>query len=250
MEDQVAADDLGIADVLGRATEQHVVGPGFSQVGHSPVTKPLTGSGKIAMLRHPSMPPWVRCGRGANQANNVTGGRMRRSVGWRQATVAGLAAACALGGAVAAAQPSAHKAGAQDSSTSTPIKHVVVIFQENVSFDHYFGTYPNAANTSGELIFGPHHVSVNGLYDTPGQGGQGNLLTNNPNKDAGGNQVNPRRLDPSNINDVLLCDQDHDYNDEQKAFDGGNMDKFITTVGTASGKSGTGQPCNANDVMN
>jgi len=24
------------------------------------------------------------------------------------------------------------------------IKHVVVIFQENVSFDHYFGTYPHA----------------------------------------------------------------------------------------------------------
>jgi phospholipase C len=32
---------------------------------------------------------------------------------------------------------------------TTPIKHVVVIFQENVSFDHYFGTYPQAANTSG-----------------------------------------------------------------------------------------------------
>jgi phospholipase C len=27
-------------------------------------------------------------------------------------------------------------------ATSTPIKHLVVIFQENVSFDHYFGTYP------------------------------------------------------------------------------------------------------------
>ena len=27
-------------------------------------------------------------------------------------------------------------------SAATPIKHVVVIFQENVSFDHYFGTYP------------------------------------------------------------------------------------------------------------
>src|SRR5436305_1190476 len=26
--------------------------------------------------------------------------------------------------------------------TATPIKHLVVIFQENVSFDHYFGTYP------------------------------------------------------------------------------------------------------------
>ncbi len=34
----------------------------------------------------------------------------------------------------------------------TPIKHLVVIFQENVSFDHYFGTYPNAANTSGQTF--------------------------------------------------------------------------------------------------
>ena len=31
-------------------------------------------------------------------------------------------------------------------TTTTPIKHVVVIFQENVSFDHYFATYPKAAN--------------------------------------------------------------------------------------------------------
>ena len=30
--------------------------------------------------------------------------------------------------------------------TATPIKHLVVIFQENVSFDHYFGVYPNALN--------------------------------------------------------------------------------------------------------
>ena len=28
--------------------------------------------------------------------------------------------------------------------TTTPIKHLVVIFGENISFDHYFGTYPNA----------------------------------------------------------------------------------------------------------
>ena len=33
--------------------------------------------------------------------------------------------------------------------TATPIKHVVVLFDENVSFDHYFGTYPSAANTDG-----------------------------------------------------------------------------------------------------
>ncbi len=40
-----------------------------------------------------------------------------------------------------------------DFSTKMPIKHVVVIFQENVSFDHYFGTYPHAANLEGETPF-------------------------------------------------------------------------------------------------
>src|ERR1700681_4259240 len=40
--------------------------------------------------------------------------------------------------------------------TATPIKHLVVIFPENVSFDHYFGTYPNAQNNPGET---PFHAS-------------------------------------------------------------------------------------------
>ena len=30
------------------------------------------------------------------------------------------------------------------SDTTTPIKHVVIVFQENISFDHYYGMYPNA----------------------------------------------------------------------------------------------------------
>jgi len=136
-------------------------------------------------------------------------------------------------------------------STATPIKHLVVIFQENVSFDHYFGTYPKAANTSGQRFrAAPGTPRVNNLADTRGVGGRGTLLTNNPNQDASGNQVNPRRYDPANINDVLTCDQDHGYADEQKAFDNGQMDKFITSVGTGHGTSPTGQPCNASDVMN
>ncbi|HKK14433.1 MAG TPA: alkaline phosphatase family protein, partial [Gammaproteobacteria bacterium] len=57
------------------------------------------------------------------------------------------AAALALCGALlGAAQPALADAHA----TATPIKHVVVIFQENVSFDHYFATYPHAANPAGE----------------------------------------------------------------------------------------------------
>ena len=138
---------------------------------------------------------------------------------WKTAVVALSLLVVAVG--VAAAAASGHRPSARDASgTATRIKHLVVIFQENVSFDHYFGTYPH----------------VNGLNH--------DLLTHNPNG------VNPRRYDPSNLNDILTCDQDHDYNDEQKAFDGGKMDKFVTSVGTGTGKSPTGQPCNANDVMN
>ena len=42
------------------------------------------------------------------------------------------------------------RALAQPQSTKTPIEHVIVLFQENVSFDHYFGTYSKAENLPGE----------------------------------------------------------------------------------------------------
>jgi phospholipase C len=96
--------------------------------------------------------------------------------------------------------------------TTTPIQHVLVVFQENVSFDHYFGTYPKAANPPGEPAFHPRPGTprVNGLT--------GNLRTHNPNS------VQPFRLDRSQ---ALTCDQDHGYTDEQKAFDDLRMDKFV-----------------------
>ena len=96
--------------------------------------------------------------------------------------------------------------------TTTPIKHLIVIFQENVSFDHYFGTYPNATNPVGEprFVAAPSTPSVNGLTTA--------LLTANPNL------ANPQRLDRSQ---PLTCDMDHSYTDEQKAFDHGLMDKFV-----------------------
>ncbi len=51
------------------------------------------------------------------------------------------------------------------SETATPIRHLVVIFQENVSFDHYFGTYPYAANTDGSTFGAKRGTpTVNGLY--------------------------------------------------------------------------------------
>ena len=103
--------------------------------------------------------------------------------------------------------------------TQWPIDHVVVIFQENVSFDHYFGTYPSATNPPDEPAFSPkpNTPAVNGL--SPG------LVSNNPNA------ANPKRLDRSQ---AVTCDQDHGYTDEQKAFDAGLMDKFVEFVSGGS----------------
>jgi phospholipase C len=171
---------------------------------------------------------------------------------WRKPTIAAVGLVLAAGVSAPAVSTAAGAPRPKTASaTTTPIQHLVVIFQENVSFDHYFGTYPNATNTSGQPFSAkPNTPTVNGLTNNPGAGGSGTLLTNNPNLDAGGNQVNPRRFDPANINDVLTCDQDHAYPHEQSAFDGGAMDKFVTTVGNGKNASGTGQPCRASDVMN
>src|SRR5260370_18355353 len=114
---------------------------------------------------------------------------------------------------------SVYPASAQDkdgSSTKTPIKHVVVIFQENVSFDHYFGTYPHAFNLPGET---PFHAKE----DTPESNTllSSGLLTNNPNK------ANPFRIPPSVPG---TCDEDHNYNDEQAPGAAGLTDKFVENL--------------------
>jgi phospholipase C len=123
----------------------------------------------------------------------------------------GLASVAAAAIALLPAAP-AFGADSDGSKTTTPIKHVVVIFQENVSFDHYFGTYPNAANPGGEPAFHAKEDTprVNSLQSA-------GLLTNNPNG------VNPFRIDRSN---ATTCDEDHGYADEEFAFDGGLMDRF------------------------
>ncbi|MGH3184375.1 MAG: alkaline phosphatase family protein, partial [Streptosporangiaceae bacterium] len=100
-----------------------------------------------------------------------------------------------------------------------------MIFQENVSFDHYFATYPVAANPADEPPFHalPHTPSVAGL--------SGRLLTANPNFSNAGNgadAANPFRLDRSQ---AATADQSHQYTAEQRAFDAGAMDLFPRFTG-------------------
>ncbi|MFJ2632799.1 phospholipase C [Streptomyces sp. NPDC087422] len=128
-----------------------------------------------------------------------------------------LAATALTAAAVLAVAPGASGASGApgpEAATATPVKHVVVIFDENVSFDHYFGTYPKAANTDGTRFTAAPGTPapVNLLSDGS------RLLTHNPN------QYQPRRLSPSQ---ALTCDQNHSYTPEQQAYDGGAMDQFV-----------------------
>jgi phospholipase C len=109
--------------------------------------------------------------------------------------------------------------------TATPIKHVVVIFDENNSFDHYYATYPNAANPPGEPQFTalPNTPSINGL--TP------SMIANKPNS------TKLFRLDRSQ---EALCDNDNHHTDEQNAYHAGLLDKF------PEGTNGIGCPAGSN----
>jgi phospholipase C len=124
-------------------------------------------------------------------------------------------------------------ARAQSNAPATPIQHIVVIFQENISFDHYFGTYPNATNPSGEPAFTalPGTPSVNGLNSA--------LMSNNPNQNPanGKGATNPFRLDRSQ---AATSDQNHNYTPEQTAMHLGLMDLYPSATGVA----GTTEPAN------
>jgi phospholipase C len=144
-------------------------------------------------------------------------------ISWNRSTRLGVGVAATVVLAVTATTPAwaggawwGHGPQRQRTTTTrararTPIQHVVVIFDENISFDHYFGTYPKAANTDGTTFRAlPRTPKVNGLTS--------DLLTNNPNS------YNPDRLTHEQ---ALTCDQDHGYGHEQLAYDGGKADKFV-----------------------
>ncbi|MGA8116249.1 MAG: alkaline phosphatase family protein [Actinocatenispora sp.] len=159
--------------------------------------------------------------------NTTPPGRLRRGKWLIAAAAAGVAVvtAAALTSVNASGESPQplHRVDADGLHTSTPIKHVVVIFGENISFDHYFGAYPHATNADGTPFHPARHTPrVNGLSKK--------LLEHNPN------QYNPKRLTPEH---ALTCDQHHGYNPEQLAYNGGKVNKFVEH--TEADKC-TGQP--------
>jgi phospholipase C len=99
--------------------------------------------------------------------------------------------------------------------TKTPIKHVVVIFDENNSYDHYFGTYPKATNHGG--------TRFKAYKGTP----ENDNLVTSKNLKTNPNLYKPFRLGPDQ---AVTCDQNHNYAAEQKAYNSGAMDAFVQNV--------------------
>jgi phospholipase C len=87
--------------------------------------------------------------------------------------------------------------GFAESTSQIPINHIVYIIQENVTFDHYFGTYPGADGIPAnlKLAFRPG--------ETP--------------------QVTPFHLNKTSI----PHDLNHSWQAAQLAYDNGKMDGFL-----------------------
>ncbi|MHB8566813.1 MAG: phospholipase C [Nitrososphaerales archaeon] len=85
------------------------------------------------------------------------------------------------------------------SNAPSPIKNIVIILQENHTFDNYFGTYPGAEGVTGK-----------------------NLCLPQTSSDATTNCVSPfhdLNLEPVNMN--------HNWNTAHASFNNGKMDGFI-----------------------
>lgn len=111
---------------------------------------------------------------------------------------------------------------------ATPIKHLVVLYDENVSFDHYFATYPVAANPNGEPAF--QAAAGTPRADTLVSA---HLLHENPNAGSanGKDAALPYRLDRTQAS---TADQNHAYTPEQLAYDHGRADLFPHYTGHGS----------------
>jgi phospholipase C len=134
-----------------------------------------------------------------------------------------LLAAGAAGGAVAALSGLAPGSLVRDALAVPPrcgrlsdIEHVVILMQENRSFDHYFGSY------RGVRGFGDHRgrdVFAQDGYDAPGFGGK--LL--------------PFHFDPANGLGECTNDVSHEWVTQHASWNNGGMDAFYRSHKLANG---------------
>jgi phospholipase C len=104
------------------------------------------------------------------------------------------------------------------SASISDIQHVVVLMQENRSFDHYFGTMP------GVLGFADPSVPVSRFYQPDPQ---------NPD-----NYLLPFHADTTSTSAQALPSTSHSWGPQHASWDNGNMDGFVTAHLAANGLLG------------
>jgi len=106
----------------------------------------------------------------------------------------------------AAAEPAAAPASLRS------IEHVVVLMQENRSYDHYFGAYPKGRG------FDDHRKGDLGAF------AQKDPQRRNTSPDG---VLLPWHLDTATMNAACTADISHEWNAQHIAWNGGAMDKFV-----------------------
>ena len=88
--------------------------------------------------------------------------------------------------------------------TATPIKHVVILCQENRTFDHYFGSFADSFGHGGSRAtgFNPERLSY---FDSAG-----------------------RSYHPYHLSQYCDTDPDHSWEGSHAKWDGGRMDGWVT----------------------
>lgn len=100
---------------------------------------------------------------------------------------------------------------AVDTGTIKDIKHVVILMQENRSFDHYFGTM------RGVRGFGDR-------FPIPLTNGKSVFFQPNP---SGGEEILPFHRDSRTSNALIGSGTPHNFPDQQAAWNQGKMDTWI-----------------------
>lgn len=102
--------------------------------------------------------------------------------------------------------------------TIADVEHIVILMQENRSFDHYFGTL------RGVRGFGDPRV-----VKLP----SGDPVWYQPTNSSG-EYVLPFHPDVSNLGLAFVADTAHDWNSTHEAWNNGNHDQWVTKKGTTS----------------
>ncbi len=149
----------------------------------------------------------------------------------RRDFLAGSAAGLALaagGGLLDSCSATAKKAASVKPAGSDlgAIEHVVILMQENRSFDHYFGTY------RGVRGFDDHPSGNPGVFAQRWPGGPA----------SSGGKLLPFHLDTATQDAECTADLSHAWNAQHLSVNGGKMDSFVATHTSPAFEGNTNGP--------